>query len=93
MYDSGPEVGQISRIGHRLHGYLTARGRNGQRFAPRIWARDAQIGAGRMIFVILAKKWHLGKALAQQMLDAFDLPSGAHLFDEQAGGLPDLGGA
>ncbi len=92
MYDSGPEVGQTSRIGHRLHGYLTTRGRNGHRFAPRIWARDAQIGHGRVIFVILAKKWHLGKALAQRMQDALDLPSGDYLFDEQPGGLPDLGG-
>ena len=42
--------------------------------------------------VVICKKWHLGKRLAQLVREATNLATVDYLFDEEAAPLPDLGG-
>ncbi|MBT8414288.1 MAG: beta-1,6-N-acetylglucosaminyltransferase [Boseongicola sp.] len=82
----------ISDEGRRLHGFLTGRGRIGQRFAPRFWEKDATIGRERTLMLVTCKKWHVAKRLLDRVGVATNVPAIEFLFDEEATPLPDLGG-
>lgn len=82
----------VSDEGRRLHGFLTGRGRIGERFAPRFWEKDSTIGRERSLLIVTCKKWHVAKRLTQRAGSATNVPSIEFLFDEEATPLPDLGG-
>jgi hypothetical protein len=75
---------------HALYRYLTGRGREGLRHAQRVWDRQASIGVGRTLDVIVCKKWHIGKRLALHAAAA-GVPAYGYVFDEEEAGLPPLG--
>lgn len=78
--------------GPRLHRFLTGQGRVGRRFAPRAWEAGAEVGRGRTLHVILAKKWHLAKRLTAAIRDHTPVPAVDYVFHEAEAQLPDLGG-
>ena len=82
----------VSDEGRRLHGFLTGRGRIGERFAPRFWEKDSTIGRERLLMIVTCKKWHVAKRLLHQVGSATNVPAIEFLFDEDATPLPDLGG-
>lgn len=82
----------ISDEGPRLHRFLTGRGRIGQRFAPRFWEIDGNLGRSRIAGVIVAKKWHVAKRLTQSIRDQTTVPAVDYIFNELDAGLPDMGG-
>ncbi len=89
------EVGRtfdVSDEGRRLHGFVTGRGRVGERFAPRFWEKDATIGRERSLMIVTCKKWHVAKRLLHSIGSATNVPALEFLFDEEATPLPDLGG-
>ena len=82
----------IAGDGRRLFGYVTERGRHGRRFAPRFWERAGTLGRDRELIVLVCKKWHVAKRLAQALRDHQVCPAVDYLFDEVETPLPDLGG-
>ncbi len=83
---------QISNEGRSLFKFLTARGRIGRRFAPRFWEAESSLGRERELLIVVAKKWHVGKRLAERVRQVMNLPVIEYLFDEESTPLPDLGG-
>ncbi|MEO1239688.1 MAG: DUF5928 domain-containing protein [Pseudomonadota bacterium] len=83
---------KLSDEGRRLHGFLTRRGRNGQRYAPRFWERDATIGRERELMIVACKKWHVARRLIDQVSFHSNIPALEYVFDEDGPNLPDLGG-
>ncbi|MCV2865979.1 beta-1,6-N-acetylglucosaminyltransferase [Defluviimonas sp. WL0075] len=71
---------------------MTGLGREGRRFAPRIWEAGGTIGAGRELLVLSCKKWHVAKRLATAIRGVTGVPALDYIFDEAASVLPDLGG-
>jgi len=92
LYAAGAPLPPPTGEGHSLHRFLTGRGRIGLRFAPRFWEDAATIGAERRLFVIVCKKWHVAKRLAARIGAETAMPCLEYLFDEDAPGLPALGG-
>jgi len=82
---------EISNEGRSLFAFLTGRGREGRRFAPRFWEREASLGRERTLLMVVCKKWHVAKRLVEQIRSHAGIPVVEYLFNE-AGGLPDLGG-
>jgi hypothetical protein len=78
--------------GRRLFQFLTGKGRIGRRFAPRFWEQENSLGRDRELVVIVCKKWHVAKRLANRVAQVTDIPTFHYLFDEDSAGLPDLGG-
>ena len=78
--------------GKRQFEFLTARGREGRRFAPRFWEAEASLGHRRTLMLITCKKWHVAKRLVERVRQATGLPAVDYLFNEEATPLPDLGG-
>lgn len=83
---------QISNEGQSLYRFLTGRGREGRRFAPRFWETEASLGRERELMIVICKKWHVAKRLVARAGQATNLPVTEYLFDESATPLPDLGG-
>ena len=92
LWASGETARETSDRGARLHRYITGRGRIGLRFAPRAWQRESSLGVGRELLLILSKKWHVGRRLADRIAAATGVPALGYVFHEEAAGLPDLGG-
>ncbi len=92
LYASGQRDIAISGEGQRLHGFLTSRGRQGRRFARRAWETGGTLGRGRELMVILCKKWHVAKRLADRIRTESGIPALHYLFIEEDTPLPDLGG-
>ena len=86
------EAPAISDDGAALHAYLTSRGRTGVRFAESAWERGGTVGLDREVLVVVAKKWHVGRRLAEAFGRATNLPALGYVFDEEDAGLPPLGG-
>ena len=82
---------RISNEGRSLFRFLTSRGREGRRFAPRFW-EDTTLGRERELLIAVCKKWHVAKRLQGRVMNATNLPGVAFLFDEESTPLPDLGG-
>ena len=83
---------QISNEGQSLYRFLTGRGREGRRFAPRFWETEASLGRERELMIVICKKWHVAKRLVAQAGQATNVPVIEYLFDEGSTPLPDLGG-
>lgn len=82
----------VSNEGQRLYRFLTGRGREGRRFAPRFWEREASLGRDRELLILVCKKWHVAKRLADRAAAATGAPALHYLFNEEATPLPELGG-
>lgn len=82
----------IAGDGRRLFSFLTQRGRVGRRFAPRFWERESTLGRDRELVVLVCKKYHVAKRLADALRQHQVLPAVDYLFDEDQTALPDLGG-
>ncbi|MEM8632512.1 MAG: DUF5928 domain-containing protein [Pseudomonadota bacterium] len=82
----------VSGEGPQLYRFLTARGRIGQRFAPRFWEADAQAPDGRTLMVVTCKKWHVAKRLLAAVRQVSNVPTLEYIFNEEAAPMPDLGG-
>ncbi len=82
----------ISNEGASLFKFLSGRGRLGRRFAPRFWETGSSLGRDRELMMIVCKKWHVAKRLAEQVRRLSDLPVVEYLFNEESCWLPDLGG-
>lgn len=83
---------QISNEGRRLYKFLTDRGRQGRRFAPRFWEKESTLGRDRELLIIACKKWHVAKRLLNLIRQVTNLPALEYIFDEESAWLPDLGG-
>ena len=92
VYAQSGRAFKVSDEGRRLHGFVTGRGRIGERFAPRFWEKDATIGRERSLMIVTCKKWHVAKRLLNSAGSATNVPTLEFLFDEEATPLPDLGG-
>lgn len=82
----------ISGEGQRLYRFLTSRGREGRRFAPRAWERAASLGRERELMIVVCKKWHVAKRLVHSARALTGIAAVDYLFNEEATPLPDLGG-
>lgn len=83
---------RISNEGRSLYKFLTGRGREGRRFAPRFWETESSLGRERELMIITCKKWHVAKRLLARMRQVTNLPAIEYLFNEEDTPLPDLGG-
>ncbi|TAG19185.1 MAG: glycosyl transferase, partial [Rhodobacterales bacterium] len=83
---------QTTGDGRRQFVFLTARGRQGRRFAPRFWETETRLGRDRTLLLVTCKKWHVAKRLVQRLRDVTQVPAVDYLFNEEAAALPDLGG-
>ena len=83
---------QISDEGQRLFKFLTGRGREGRRFAPRFWETESTLGRERELMIIICKKWHVAKRLLGRIRQVTNVPAIEYIFDEEGAPLPDLGG-
>lgn len=92
LWTSGLTEFPVAGDGRRLFAFLTQRGRTGRRFAPRFWERAGTLGRERELIVIVCKKYHVAKRLAQGLRDHSVLPTVDYLFDEEGAELPNLGG-
>lgn len=82
----------ISNEGASLFKFLSGRGRLGRRFAPRFWETESSLGRDRELMMIVCKKWHVAKRVAEQLRRLSDVPVVEYLFNEESCWLPDLGG-
>jgi hypothetical protein len=82
----------IGGDGRRQFQYLTQRGRIGRRFGPRFWEAETSLGRGRVLLVIVSKKWHVAKRLVDRIRTLTPIPAVEYIFNELTAGLPDLGG-
>lgn len=82
----------ISNEATGLFRFLTGRGRDGRRFAPRFWEVDGSLGRQHSLLLVVSKKWHVAKRLTEAIRRHTDIPAVDYLFNEVEAGLPDLGG-
>ena len=92
LYAAVGETFRISNEGRELYRFLTGRGRIGRRFAPRFWESEGSVGRNRTVLVVVSKKWHVAKRLAERIHHVAGVPAVDYLFNEDATALPDLGG-
>jgi hypothetical protein len=83
---------QISNEGKGLFKFLSGRGREGRRFAPRFWETESTLGRERELMIVVCKKWHVAKRVLEQIRQKTNLPTIEYLFSEESTPLPDLGG-
>jgi hypothetical protein len=82
----------VTEDGRRVFEFLRNRGRDGLRYAPRIWEAGGTIGRGHAVDLIFCKKWHVAKRLARKIEEVTDRQVLDFVFDEIDAKLPDLGG-
>lgn len=92
LYNNDDAVFNISNEGRSLFRFLTARGREGRRFARRFWEAESTLGRERELMILVCKKWHVAKRLLARIRQVTNLPAIDYLFNEESAALPDLGG-
>jgi len=92
LYSETGRSFETTSDGRRQFEFLTARGRVGRRFAPRIWEAETSLGRDRTLMLVACKKWHVAKRLVDRVRQITQLPAVEYLFNEEATELPDLGG-
>lgn len=83
----------FTNVSKNLFTFISRRGHDGRRFAPRFWEKGSQIGAKRQLMVICSKNHASAKRLADHIGTATAIPTVHFLFDEETTSLPDIGGA
>ena len=83
---------EISNEGRSLFKFLTGKGREGRRFAPRFWETESTLGRERELMIVTCKKWHVAKRLLKGIGQITNVPAIEYVFDEESTDLPDLGG-
>jgi hypothetical protein len=83
---------EISNEGRRLFSFLTERGREGRRFAPRFWDTESSLGRDRVLMIVVCKKWHVARRLVRRAARITGLPFLDYIFDDSDSAMPDLGG-
>lgn len=66
----------------KLYHYLTARGRKGQRYAPRFWETAINPRKRAELLIIVAKLWHIGEAVEKKASELISTASLGYIFDE-----------
>lgn len=92
LFASRDVVFEISNEGQSLYKFLTGRGREGRRFAPRFWETESTLGRERELMILTCKKWHVAKRLLAGIRNVTNVPAIEYVFDEETTQLPDLGG-
>ncbi|MFO6464554.1 DUF5928 domain-containing protein [Jannaschia sp. KMU-145] len=92
LWTSGRTSFPIAGDGRRLFQFLTQRGRVGRRFAPRFWERESSLGRDRELIVLVCKKYHVAKRLAESLRQHQVIPALDYIFNEDDSPMPDLGG-
>ncbi|WP_323767630.1 DUF5928 domain-containing protein [Marinovum sp.] len=92
LYSSDGAEFQISNEGRSLYTFLSGRGREGRRFAPRFWEGESSLGRDRELLIVVCKKWHVAKRLVWRIQQLTNIPAVEYLFNETDCPLPDLGG-
>lgn len=92
LYSDDQHRFSISNEGKTLFKFLTARGRIGRRFAPRLWETENGLGREHTLMIVTCKKWHVAKRLLGRIRTATKIPAIEYLFNENSTELPDLGG-
>lgn len=82
----------VSNEGRNLFHFLVGRGREGRRFAPRMWEAQATLGRERELLILACKKWHVAKRLTDAISANTNIDALKYVFDENGAALPDLGG-
>lgn len=67
-------------------------GRIGARFGSRIWDLYSTVDPDDEIYVIVSKKWHVGKRVGYALSEVTKIPFFGYLFDDGGENLGDLGG-
>jgi len=92
LFADGQARFENSNEGRSLFKFLTGRGREGRRFAPRFWETESTLGRDRELMIVTCKKWHVAKRLLKNVRQISNVPSVEYIFDEENTDLPDLGG-
>ncbi|SEL36383.1 Core-2/I-Branching enzyme [Roseovarius azorensis] len=92
LYNNAGASFQISNEGRSLFTFLTARGREGRRFARRFWETESTLGRERELLIVVCKRWHVAKRFVDHIRKVTGLPAVEYLFNEENTALPDLGG-
>ena len=92
LYGNDAAEFRVSDEGRKLYRFLTGRGREGRRFAPRFWEAESTIGRNRELMIVICKKWHVAKRLVARIRQMTNLPVVEYMFNEEGTALPDLGG-
>jgi len=92
LYAASDVQFKVSGEGPNLFRFLTGRGREGRRFAPRFWETEATLGRKRELLIIVCKKWHVAKRLLAEVRHLTNVAAVEYVFNEEETPLPDLGG-
>ncbi len=92
LYDDCDAEFDITDEGRNLFEFLTARGREGRRVAPRFWDTESTLGQDRVLMIVVCKKWHVAKRLLARIGRMTDLRTIGYLFSDLDAAMPDLGG-
>lgn len=84
----GPSEGGTSGD---LYAYLTRRGREGRRYAPRFWEKAISPAGEGEILIIASKIWHVGKGVQRAICEETGIAGLGNLFDEETEIGVDLG--
>ncbi|MEL6476562.1 MAG: DUF5928 domain-containing protein [Pseudomonadota bacterium] len=74
-----------------LYAYLTGRGRDGLRYAPRFWRGAIEAAREGDVLIVTAKLWHVGKAVARSIGQVTGATALGYIFDEDEDLPVDLG--
>ncbi|MEM8756133.1 MAG: DUF5928 domain-containing protein, partial [Pseudomonadota bacterium] len=88
--DGSEEAGEEGIAPH--YAYLSRRGREGRREAPRFWRSAIEIGPDRELFIVACKKWHVGAGIADAVGRIAGAPAFGYVFDQDEPLDVDLGG-
>ncbi len=85
-------IEETTNNGVAVFNFVTSQGRFGTRYAPRFWEQGRTLGAGRLLQVLVCKKWHVAQRLAGQIHDAGGPGNFGYVFDGDRPDLPAMGG-
>ncbi len=82
----------VVSTGRNTIGFNVYAGRNGMRFGPSVWARGNRMPSDSRLFVVISKKWHVGKDFGRRLAEVTGIKYFGYVFDEESEDVGDLGG-
>lgn len=65
-----------------IYRFLSAKGRNGERYARRFWERAIEARWDSELLIVACKLWHVGKSVEESIGRIAGIPSFSYVFDE-----------